>query len=506
MKLGSRFIQVTLLITAYAFAVRSARLVFSSSGTILVGEKYMLLLISALLLLAAHGYWLIQRSQVRRLDGRQGSLQDVTTDLTMSVWEIFFGWISMALALMALYYAAPVSDLNDWYPRLFLCLAVLFGATHQRALNFVYSTLPFVLTITLLALWEGVASQSGGESAALAGFVIADCGLLAWAVKLSRDHGVFSVSQLELPAGAGSVGGLLTGVIRSRRQAMPASGYQLDLSCIRQTKLGGKKSHGEILWHARKLVRGDLPGARYAECAVPVSFEIPRVAPASRGEEGFRISWTLRASAALPDTTFACAFEVPVEARADQNGSSAAEAERLGLVDAPGAQEPAVGKLGVRDKAGRELFQFPSVWNASAELALGAFVLFWTQLTWLATSVDIGWSAWVMFGSGLWFLGLTLAPWRHSVETTVGDGAVSVLAKSLGLPRRQKIPVENVQGVSAVSDGLRAGLIDAAAYYRVELQTSQGEAVRVGVNIRSRDAAERIADEIRQAVDAERAR
>ena len=111
-----------------------------------------------------------------------------------------------------------------------------------------------------------------------------------------------------------------------------------------------------------------------------------------------------------------------------------------------------------------------------------------------------------MFGSGLWFLGLTLGPWRRSIETTVGEGAVSVLAKSLGLPRRRRLPVEDVQEVTAVSDGLRAGLVDAAPYYRVELRTSQGKAVHVGVNIRSLDAAERIADEVRQAVDAERKR
>ena len=81
MRLGSRVVQTTLLILAYAFALRSAPLIFSGDPTVSTGYKYMLLLTAALLLLAAHGYWLIRRSQVRRLDDREGAVQDVTTDV-----------------------------------------------------------------------------------------------------------------------------------------------------------------------------------------------------------------------------------------------------------------------------------------------------------------------------------------------------------------------------------------------------------------------------------------
>ena len=219
MKARSKFVQVSLLVTAYLFAVYAAGLVFSREAEMTSGYRYLLLLTAVLLLLAAHGFGLIRNSQIRRLDETaQGTVRDVTTDVTLSVWEILFGWLGVIFALTFLYYAAPPEQLSDWHPRLFLCLVVFFGAMYQRALIFVYCLLPFLFTMTALELWQGWGVESPAESAAKAIFLALNLALLWWSARLSRAHGIFAVSELEMPLGPGHLPS-------ARRDSKPATGH-----------------------------------------------------------------------------------------------------------------------------------------------------------------------------------------------------------------------------------------------------------------------------------------
>lgn|GEM_PF-6136350 len=491
-RIGSRLVYGLLLVLAYGFGIYVAPMIFGA-GEQEAGYRYLLLLTATLLLLAAHGFGLIRRSQIRRLDSKEGGVMDVSTDVTMSVWEIFFGWLGLASALVFLYYAAPATQLADWHPRLFLCIVVFLGATYHRALIFVYSTLPFVLTITILDVAMGWDAASAGESWAKVGMIGLDLALLGWAAHLTRVHGVFTVSELEMPVGPGRIGGRLCGVIRSRQRTIPKAGYQLDLSCIRQFRESAGRSSGEVLFHFRKLVRGDLPGARFGGSSIPVEFELPKVALASASAGDARISWTLRASAQLPEADFGCAFETPIE-----EGSGAPDKTAdWSLAGLSGAESPTPPPVVVDGNAA--IFRDNARPNAASELVTLACLLFWFQLLWLATAEGANWSTWAMFAVGLGFLAALLAPWSVSREARIADGMIAIRRRSPIGSRKQSFHLVDIESVDVKPAGLRSGLVDAAPYYQIELTTITGRKAVALSHFREKRLAEAVAEQIGEA-------
>jgi hypothetical protein len=490
LRIGSRLVYGMLVVLAYGFSVCAVPMIFGD-GEADAGYRYLLLLTATLLLLAAHGFGLIRNSQIRRLDSKDSGVKDVSTDVTMSVWEVFFGWLGLASAMIFLYYAAPATELADWHPRIFLCLVVFLGATYHRALVFFYSTLPFVMTITLLDAWSGWADAPVGESWAKLGLVGLDLALLAWAARLTRAHGVFTVAELELPIGPGRIGGRLCGVIRSQQQAMPRGGYQLDLSCIRQFREEAGRSSGEVLFHFRKLVRGDLPGAGFSGSSVPVEFDLPEAALASASAGGARISWTLRATAQLPEADFGCAFEAPV----DETDSFLGRPADWSLIDLPGSQLPAPPSI-LRDDDGNAVFIDNARPNSASELVTLACLLFWFQLMWLTTATGADWSTWAMFAAGLGFLALLLAPWSVRRRVRIADGRVWLEQRTLLGKSKQSFHLGDIESIDVKSAGLRSGLVDAAQYYQIELTTIAARKVVVLSHFRERRLAEVVAEQI----------
>ena len=491
-RIGSRPVYGLLLVLAYGFGVYVAPLIFGA-GEASAGYRYLLLLTATLLLLAAHGFGLIRKSQIRRLDSRGGGVKDVSTDVTMSVWEVFFGWLGLASALVFLYYAAPATDLADWHPRIFLCVVVFLGATYQRALMFVYSTLPFVLTITVLDAAMGWGSSGAGESWAKLGLIGLDLALLAWAAHLTRAHGVFTISELEMPLGPGRIGGRLCGVIRSQQRSVPKAGYQRDLSCIRQFRESAGRSSGEVLFHFRKLVRGDLPGARFSGSSIPVEFDLPDVALASASAGDARISWTLRATAQLPEADFGCAFETPIE-------ESQAEPDRTAdwsLSELAGAQAPAPPNI-VTDENSTIIFRDHARPNAASELVALACLLFWFQLVWLATATGSNSSTWAMFAVGIGFLIALLAPWSVSREARIADGRLTIIKSTPFGSRKQTFHLADLESIEVKPAGLRAGLVDAAPYYQIVLTTISARKAVILSHFREKRLAEAVEDQIAQ--------
>ena len=496
LRVGSPLIEAALLAIAYAFAGAVVWRTLEGAVEISSGEQYIQLLTAVLLLLGAHGFGLFRRSQARRFGTAEGTVRDVTTDVTMSVWEILFGWLGVAFALIFLYNTAPAASLEEWYPRLFLCLVVFFGAMSQRALIFVFAVLPFVFTITAQSLWAGYYTDPKGETLARALFLALDLAVLVWAGRLARKHGAFSVSELELPHGPGAVGGDLAGVIRCPQQVTPETGYQLDLSCIRQTKEKGRRASGEILWHFRKLVRGDPPGNGDPSSSVPVRFELPDAALASAGAEGARIAWTLRASAQLPESDYACSFEVPI---ADQARAPYEPDNRPTDEPAAGAGEPEIPIYGRREGEAM-VFRFKGNWNHASEIITASYFLFWFQLMWLATGSGLDWAVWTMFAVGLFFLGVLLAPWFSSIETRIDGSSVQVIRSTPWGRRSDSAGSSEVSDVEVATDGVRTGLLDATDYYRVQLVTNDGRKIKVAGHLRERRAAEIAASQIHTAV------
>jgi hypothetical protein len=305
------------------------------------------------------------------------------------------------------------------------------------------------------------------------------------------------VSQLEMPLGPGAVGGNLFGVIRCPQKVAPESGYRLDLSCIRQTKEKGRRASGEILWHFRKFVRGDLPGGAGSRSSVPVRFDLPEAALATAGAEGARIAWTLRASAQLSESDYGCAFEVPILDAAQ----SALGVQHSWPEEAmPGSEEPEIRIYGRRE-GGAMVFGFRGQWNRASEIITAAYFGFWFQLMWLATGKGLDWTVWTMFGVGLFFLATLLAPWFSSIETQVTGQGVRIIRRKPWGRRAQTVTMGDVAEIEVAGDGLRTGLLDATDYYRVNLITRDGRKVLVGEHLRERRGAEIAAAQIQTAIN-----
>ena len=476
-----------MLLAAYGFtywAFEATR----SAAALPAGYEYMLVLSGVPFVLAAHGFAVVRWSQLRKLDELQGTVRDVTTNVALSAWEIFFCWLGISASLMFLYYAAPVGELKDWYPRFFLVLVVFFGATYQKALVFSFALLPFVVTLTGLSLWVyGVrdpwALGTDLDTAMGAGLLVADLLVLWWAVKLTGRHGGFRVCEFQMPLGAGFSGGHLAGVVRTRQKSVPQAGFQLHLSCLQQYKQGEKKRQGQVLWHAQKTVRGDLPGARHPDTSLPVTFAIPEGAPAtSIADEDNRVSWTLRATAALPENDFSCVFEVPVRRSAD----AAMLQPPIHLVHAQGAQIPDAVPGSRQDARGGTVFSFRTAWNRATELVTVAYFLFWFQLLWLATSHAIGWETWGMFGVGLWFLGWAMVPWTSTTVVTVmpSEGTIKLINRHFGIETNKVVLIADLRDIVVKPSSLRTGLIEGLDFYHLELQQARGRAVTAGRHLR----------------------
>lgn len=475
---------------AYGYAAYAAYLAFSP-GDLPIGYRYLVLLVASLLLLAAHGLQLIRRSQIQRLFKNRQTLESPPSEAVMAAWEVLFGWLGVTCALVFLYYAAPAEQLEAWYPRLFLCLSVLFVAAFRRALIFLATILPFVFTITLLALWQDLQARDLPEAVAKAAFLLLDGALLWRAARIARAGGVFSVSDFEMPVGPGRLGGRLGGFIRTQGSHFPNNGYLLDLTCVRQHKEGSRRSTGEVLHHYRKVVRGDMPGARYNGCSVPVEFDIPAAAAPTSASEDARITWTLRASAELSDSAFSATFEVPIEEAPPTPLRSKQERIEGGL----GADPPDAVPIGdFRD--GAVIFKSGSNWNSSGELLTASYFCMWCQLVWLATVQALGWPSVVMFCGGLIFLAGLLWPLGTRVVTELRDGVLQATRRELWSSRVETVAGPLVESVTVRASGLRPGLIDARPYYDVVIETQAGRSLTAGTQFLERRGAQAVAMEL----------
>jgi hypothetical protein len=294
-----------------------------------------------------------------------------------------------------------------------------------------------------------------------------------------------------MPVGPGRLGERLSGFIRTQSSHFPNNGYLLDLTCVRQAKDGSQRSTGEVLHHYRKVVRGDMPGARYNGCSVPVEFDIPASAAPTSASEGARISWTLRASADLSDSAFSATFEVPVE----EAPPEALRAERERIEGGPGANPPEPAPTG-DFRNGAVIFKSGSDWNSSGELLTASFLCMWCQLVWLATVQALGWPSILMFAVGLVFLGGLLWPLGTRVVTELRDGVLRANRRELWSSRVDTIAGPLVQRVGVRSSGLRPGLIDAQPYFEVVIETQEGRRLTAGTQFRERRGAQATAMEL----------
>ncbi len=100
------------------------------------------------------------------------------------------------------------------------------------------------------------------------------------------------------------------GEIEARIREMPASGFDLRLSCVRRVT-GGRSSTETVVWEETQKIALATPA--YEGAHIPFTFAIPADAePTSTAIGPSKIVWRLQAAAEVPGVDYSANFEVPV--------------------------------------------------------------------------------------------------------------------------------------------------------------------------------------------------
>jgi hypothetical protein len=234
-----------------------------------------------------------------------------------------------------------------------------------------------------------------------------------------------------------------------------------------------------------------------------VTFAIPEGAPpTSSGNEDNRVTWMLRATAALPESDFRCVFEVPVR----QTGDADLLQPPVQLVQAQGAQAPDPMPALREDPSRGIVFDFQNSWNRATELVTVGYFLFWFQLIWLATSHQLGWETWGMFGAGMCFLGWAMNPWMSSTEVAIvgQEGTFKVTNRRFWMKRNTVVRLSELEDAVVKPSSLRTGLMDGLDFYHIELRRPNGKALTGGRHLRDRWQAGMIAHAFKTLIDRSR--
>jgi len=138
--------------------------------------------------------------------------------------------------------------------------------------------------------------------------------LVLWAIRATIRWRKFGNSTLDLKGGAGRVGGVLTGLIRTSVDFRPSGDFKVALRCVEAITSGSGKNR-KTRHHTRWENEQIIPSARVSmRIGVPVSFTIPAEcmetnSPLARGT----VTWKLLIDAPTPGVNYSAEFFVPVE-------------------------------------------------------------------------------------------------------------------------------------------------------------------------------------------------
>jgi hypothetical protein len=116
----------------------------------------------------------------------------------------------------------------------------------------------------------------------------------------------WGVSEFEMAAVPGVIGGPMAGVIHAPGGIDPQDGFLLRLVCVRPAK--GEDQPEKTLWEREQRLLRDLITADGRRTLIPVKFTIPYELPASADD----VKWKLQSSAAVRGIDYFAEFELPV--------------------------------------------------------------------------------------------------------------------------------------------------------------------------------------------------
>jgi hypothetical protein len=346
--------------------------------------------------------------------------------------------------------------------------------------------------------------RAGGPPILLAAlFPAAGAFIGVWAIYLWLRRLRWGVSEFEMAAVPGVLGGPLAGVIHAPGGVRPDEGFVLRLACqktTRRTSGGDSSSETQTLWENETRIFRDLATSEGNRTLIPVKLLVPFDLPSS-GED---VKWLLEAKAETVGVDYFASFEVPVfktpasSARIDGETSAAesiADDEPTDLATAA-ARLGGVLEPGMPDA--RSIY-FPAARNRGMAAFLAMFSLAWFGI---CCGLFVGGAPRVIPAAmglvGVLPLYAAISACFGSVRLEYNPRSVAYTRRVLGLGRRRELPRSQISVINVDRSGTT---YNGRAYRKIVASTVEPRDVTLLNEIGGFRDAERLAADMRQVLE-----
>ena len=317
--------------------------------------------------------------------------------------------------------------------------------------------------------------------------------LIAAACYLGLHYWKWGVSEFEMAAVPGVLGGPLAGVIHVPRSIEAAEGIVIRLACVR-SESDGENTKVTTLWEEERTIVRNLSTPGSAGTLIPVQFVIPYDLPDSDAKE---VTWKLSAAAKTAGIDYQSEFDVPVFKTAASSPTPATIEIDDGKLFAPItlASIAKGASAGLEeDLPDRKRLDFPMARQRG--LAFGSTLF---TVIWIGACVGLFYSdaprlfPWVSSGFALVLLPILVTTVLERTRLEFGARGVKYTRRVAGFGRERTVAPEEIASVTAIKSGVSSG---ATTYWKVELAEQSGARHTLATAIPKRQLAERLAEEI----------
>jgi hypothetical protein len=326
--------------------------------------------------------------------------------------------------------------------------------------------------------------------------------LLAWwAAYVVIRRIKWGVSEFELVSIPGVLGGPLAGMVHVPRRVAAENGYTIRLACVQtiRERSGGKSSTREVTrWSHAKTISRDLRGVGN-RTTIPVQFIVPYDLPASDRDD---ITWKLTAEAATEGVDYHAEFDVPVfETEASSQTPPADVDDADSLYATPHEFATVVSHMHAvleEDFPDRRVIYFPMARNRG--LAIGLSVIAANCVVVTAVLYVSPAPIWFPILMGLFSLLMLAIALNAALERSrleFGPRAVAYQRKVIRCGKRHEFTPEQIKTVKVEKSGTE---VNGVRYWNVVLKAQGGEDHALATEIKDRQIADRLAEEVSTAV------
>jgi hypothetical protein len=312
----------------------------------------------------------------------------------------------------------------------------------------------------------------------------------------------WGVSEFEMAAVPGVLGGPLAGVIRAPRGINAEHGFVLKLACLRTVKRGDS-SETETVWDAEHSLQRNLVTSDGGRTLIPVKFLVPYDEPPS----GDDVQWQLSASAEAIGVDYYAQFDVPMFRT---SASSRELPAAVALDDDQTAEDDSIAATVARmnavleaDMADSRTIRFPPARNRSMAAFTGLFALVWGGICYALFVSDASRVlAWGFSAFWIFILVMAIATCFGSTWLEYGPRGVTYARKLFGIGRGREVPRDRIASVSVEKSGTTYG---GTEFRQIVMQGADGRRVLVSEIARATDA-ERLAADMRTLLELDKQR